>query len=191
MASPDLVMYEEEYQQIKDTLQRLQVDSNARVVFLVDKNGQQIAAHLERERTGAAAGAADSEPAGPARFWRSPQLDRPIQSAHRMDWPGCCRQWYLTFIFSDSDHVCQNGSVGRPISRVRRTTHRVVQELYCYTHSLSASEVCGWRRQVQPDQIQPGRCCVPNVCWPVGSGVLRDGEVGLGSFQVVGNSCDD
>jgi predicted regulator of Ras-like GTPase activity (Roadblock/LC7/MglB family) len=38
-------MYEEEYQQIKDTLQRLQVDSNARVVFLVDKNGQQIAAH--------------------------------------------------------------------------------------------------------------------------------------------------
>src|SRR6059058_5226430 len=45
MASPDLVMYEEEYQQIKDTLQRLQVDSNARVVFLVDKNGQQIAAH--------------------------------------------------------------------------------------------------------------------------------------------------
>src|SRR5918997_2142650 len=45
MASPDLVMYEEEYQQIKDTLQRLQVDSNAKLVFLVDKNGQQIAAH--------------------------------------------------------------------------------------------------------------------------------------------------
>src|SRR3989449_8086888 len=45
MASPDLVMYEEEYQQIKDTLQRLQVDSNAKIVFLVDKNGQQIAAH--------------------------------------------------------------------------------------------------------------------------------------------------
>ncbi len=38
-------MYEEEYQQIKDTLQRLQVDSNAKFVFLVDKNGQQIAAH--------------------------------------------------------------------------------------------------------------------------------------------------
>ena len=38
-------MYEEEYQQIKDTLQRLQVDSNAKIVFLVDKNGQQIAAH--------------------------------------------------------------------------------------------------------------------------------------------------
>ena len=37
-------MYEEEYQQIKDTLQRLQVDSNSKIVFLVDKNGQQIAA---------------------------------------------------------------------------------------------------------------------------------------------------
>ena len=37
-------MYEEEYQQIKDTLHRLQVDSNAKIVFLVDKNGQQIAA---------------------------------------------------------------------------------------------------------------------------------------------------
>jgi predicted regulator of Ras-like GTPase activity (Roadblock/LC7/MglB family) len=44
MATPDLVMYEEEYQQIKDTLHRLQVDSNSKIVFLVDKNGQQIAA---------------------------------------------------------------------------------------------------------------------------------------------------
>src|SRR4051812_2671589 len=44
MATPDLVMYEEEYQQIKETLHRLQVDSNAKIVFLVDKNGQQIAA---------------------------------------------------------------------------------------------------------------------------------------------------
>jgi predicted regulator of Ras-like GTPase activity (Roadblock/LC7/MglB family) len=43
MASPDLVMYEEEYQQIKETLHRLQVDSNSKIVFLVDKNGQQIA----------------------------------------------------------------------------------------------------------------------------------------------------
>jgi predicted regulator of Ras-like GTPase activity (Roadblock/LC7/MglB family) len=47
MASPDLVMYEEEYLQIQDTLHRLQVDSNAKIVFLVDKNGQQIAAHGE------------------------------------------------------------------------------------------------------------------------------------------------
>src|ERR1700716_2798435 len=45
MASTDLIMFEEEYRQIKDTLQRLQVDSNAKIVFLVDKNGQQIAAH--------------------------------------------------------------------------------------------------------------------------------------------------
>src|SRR5437868_1997237 len=45
MASPDLVMYEEEYQQIKEILSRLQSDSNSKIVFLVDKNGQQIAAH--------------------------------------------------------------------------------------------------------------------------------------------------
>ena len=45
MSSPDLVMYEEEYAQIKEILARLQVDSNSKIVFLVDKNGQQIAAH--------------------------------------------------------------------------------------------------------------------------------------------------
>jgi len=45
MASPDLVMYEEEYLQIKEVLSRLQTDSNSKIVFLVDKNGQQIAAH--------------------------------------------------------------------------------------------------------------------------------------------------
>ena len=45
MVSPDLVMYEEEYSQIKEILARLQVDSNSKIVFLVDKNGQQIAAH--------------------------------------------------------------------------------------------------------------------------------------------------
>src|SRR5476651_683927 len=45
MATPDLVMYEEEYQQIKEILARLQIDSNSKIVFLVDKNGQQIAAH--------------------------------------------------------------------------------------------------------------------------------------------------
>ncbi len=37
-------MYEEEYLQIKDILHRLRVDSNSKLVFLVDKNGQQIAA---------------------------------------------------------------------------------------------------------------------------------------------------
>ncbi len=45
MSSPDLVMYEEEYQQIKEILSRLQADSNSKFVFLVDKNGQQIASH--------------------------------------------------------------------------------------------------------------------------------------------------
>jgi predicted regulator of Ras-like GTPase activity (Roadblock/LC7/MglB family) len=38
-------MYEEEYSQIKEILARLQGDSNSKIVFLVDKNGQQIAAH--------------------------------------------------------------------------------------------------------------------------------------------------
>ena len=45
----DLVMYEEEYSQIKEILARLQSDSNSKIVFLVDKNGQQIAAHGEIE----------------------------------------------------------------------------------------------------------------------------------------------
>src|SRR6478609_6266388 len=41
---PDLVLYDEEFRKIKDSLNRLRVDANANVVFLVDKNGQQIAA---------------------------------------------------------------------------------------------------------------------------------------------------
>jgi len=45
MSTPDLVMYEEEYLQLKEVLARLLVDSNSKIVFLVDKNGQQIAAH--------------------------------------------------------------------------------------------------------------------------------------------------
>jgi predicted regulator of Ras-like GTPase activity (Roadblock/LC7/MglB family) len=44
VATPDLVLYEEEFQKIKEALQRLRQDANANVVFLVDKNGQQIAA---------------------------------------------------------------------------------------------------------------------------------------------------
>ena len=44
MSAPDLVLYEEEFQKIKEALQRLRQDANANVVFLVDKNGQQIAA---------------------------------------------------------------------------------------------------------------------------------------------------
>jgi predicted regulator of Ras-like GTPase activity (Roadblock/LC7/MglB family) len=44
MTAPDLVLYDEEFQRIRDSLQRLRHDANANVVFLVDKNGQQIAA---------------------------------------------------------------------------------------------------------------------------------------------------
>jgi len=49
MAAPDIVMYEEEFNQIKQNISKLRVDANAKVVFLVDKNGQQIAAHGEIE----------------------------------------------------------------------------------------------------------------------------------------------
>src|SRR5436305_291850 len=46
MAAP-VVMYEEEYEQLKSAITRLCADANAKFVFLVDKNGQQIAAHGE------------------------------------------------------------------------------------------------------------------------------------------------
>ena len=42
MAAPDIVMYEEEFNQIKGIISKLRVDANAKVVFLVDKNGQLI-----------------------------------------------------------------------------------------------------------------------------------------------------
>jgi len=38
-----LVMYEEEFERITQLLNRLRVDASAKIVFLVDKNGQQIA----------------------------------------------------------------------------------------------------------------------------------------------------
>lgn len=44
MASPQLAMYEEELNQIQSVVGRLVKDANAKVVFLVDKNGQHIAA---------------------------------------------------------------------------------------------------------------------------------------------------
>ena len=44
MIPQDLVLYEEEFQKIKQALQRLLQDASANLVFLVDKNGQQIAA---------------------------------------------------------------------------------------------------------------------------------------------------
>ena len=49
MAAPDIVMYEEEFNQIKQIISKLRTDANAKVVFLVDKNGQQIAAHGDIE----------------------------------------------------------------------------------------------------------------------------------------------
>lgn len=43
MANPQMVMYEEEFTQIQTVVDRLVRDSNAKVVFIVDKNGQLIA----------------------------------------------------------------------------------------------------------------------------------------------------
>src|SRR5258708_36659997 len=50
MAAPDIVMYEEEFNQIKAIISKLRTDANAKVVFLVDKNGQQIAGNGEIEK---------------------------------------------------------------------------------------------------------------------------------------------
>jgi len=44
MIPQDLVLYDEEFQKIRQALQRLLEDASAKLVFLVDKNGQQIAA---------------------------------------------------------------------------------------------------------------------------------------------------
>ncbi len=44
-----MVMYEEEFYQISQILEKLVSDSNAKVVFLVDKNGQLIASQGETE----------------------------------------------------------------------------------------------------------------------------------------------
>jgi len=43
MAAPQMVMYEEEFKQISTICERLTKEANAKVVFLVDKNGQLIA----------------------------------------------------------------------------------------------------------------------------------------------------
>ena len=44
MAKLDLLLYEEEYRLLQEIIGRLTKDASAKVVFLVDKNGQQIAA---------------------------------------------------------------------------------------------------------------------------------------------------
>ena len=46
MGTP-VVMYEQEYDQLKHVITRLCADANAKFVFLVDKSGQQIASHGE------------------------------------------------------------------------------------------------------------------------------------------------
>jgi predicted regulator of Ras-like GTPase activity (Roadblock/LC7/MglB family) len=44
MAGTDLFIFEEEYKQLSTIISKLRGDSRARLVFLIDKNGQQIAA---------------------------------------------------------------------------------------------------------------------------------------------------
>jgi len=39
----DLIMYEEEYRSIQAVIEQLHLDARAKIVFVVDKNGQQIA----------------------------------------------------------------------------------------------------------------------------------------------------
>lgn len=43
MAGPQLVMYEEEFKKINSVIDRLSKEANAKLIFLVDKNGQLIA----------------------------------------------------------------------------------------------------------------------------------------------------
>jgi predicted regulator of Ras-like GTPase activity (Roadblock/LC7/MglB family) len=49
MANPQMVMYEQEFTQIQAVVDRLVREANAKVVFIVDKNGQLIAASGEVE----------------------------------------------------------------------------------------------------------------------------------------------
>lgn len=50
MTNPQMVMYEEEFNQIQAIVSRLVTESNARVVFIIDKNGQLIAAAGETDQ---------------------------------------------------------------------------------------------------------------------------------------------
>jgi predicted regulator of Ras-like GTPase activity (Roadblock/LC7/MglB family) len=43
MSSGDFVLYEEEFKHLEEALRRLRQEANAKAVFLIDKNGQQIA----------------------------------------------------------------------------------------------------------------------------------------------------
>ena len=45
----DFILFDEEFRLIKDVISRLRADAQAKVVFIVDKNGQQIAAQGDME----------------------------------------------------------------------------------------------------------------------------------------------
>ena len=49
----DFVLFDEEFQQIKEVIGRLKADAQAKVVFIVDKNGQQIASKGDLEKVDA------------------------------------------------------------------------------------------------------------------------------------------
>lgn len=49
MSDPQMVMYEEEFNQIQVIVERLVREANSRVVFIIDKNGQLIAAAGETD----------------------------------------------------------------------------------------------------------------------------------------------
>jgi predicted regulator of Ras-like GTPase activity (Roadblock/LC7/MglB family) len=50
MASPQMVMYDEEFTLINGAIEKLLREANAKVIFLVDKNGQLISGCGETER---------------------------------------------------------------------------------------------------------------------------------------------
>lgn len=50
MANPQMVMYDEEFKQINVVIEKLLREANAKVIFLVDKNGQLISGVGEIER---------------------------------------------------------------------------------------------------------------------------------------------
>ncbi len=50
MANPQMVMYDEEFKQINVVIEKLLREANAKVIFLVDKNGQLISGVGDTER---------------------------------------------------------------------------------------------------------------------------------------------
>jgi predicted regulator of Ras-like GTPase activity (Roadblock/LC7/MglB family) len=50
MSSADFVLFEEEFRHLEEALRRLRQEANAKAVFLIDKNGQQIASAGEVEQ---------------------------------------------------------------------------------------------------------------------------------------------